>query len=194
MEISALVPKGQASQVYDNAGNEIDRFVGSNANRTNVTLDQVPKHLGQAFVAIEDERFYQHNGIDIKGLFRAADTYVKSGFRQTQGASTITQQLLKNAVFLDWTSEGDNYIKKIKRKIQEQYLAIEVTKNTDKDMVLLAYMNTINCGQNTLGVPAASLRYFNKDVSDLTLSECAVIASITQNPTGHNPISNPENK
>ena len=193
VEISALVPKGQASQVYDNAGNEIDRFVGSNANRTNVTLDQVPKHLGQAFVAIEDERFYQHNGIDIKGLFRAAYTYVKSGFRQTQGASTITQQLLKNAVFLDWTSEGDNYIKKIKRKIQEQYLAIEVTKNTDKDMVLLAYMNTINCGQNTLGVQAASLRYFNKDVSDLTLSECAVIASITQNPTGYNPISNPEN-
>ena len=100
--------------------------------------------------------------------------------------------MLKNAIFTDWTSEGDNYIKKIKRKFQEQYLAIEVTKNTDKDHVLLAYMNTINCGQNTLGVEAASQRYFGKSCSELTLSECAVIACITQNPSGYNPIRYPE--
>ena len=193
IEITAIVPTGQASIVYDNAGNEIDRFVGSNANRTIVTMEQVPEHLGQAFVAIEDERFYEHNGIDIKGLFRAGYQFIKTGFEETQGASTITQQLLKNAIFTDWTSEGDNFIKKIKRKLQEQYLAIEVTKNTDKDHVLLAYMNTINCGQNTLGVEAASQRYFGKSCSELTLSECAVIASITQNPSGYNPIRFPEN-
>ena len=193
IQISAIVPTGQASIVYDNAGNEIDRFVGSNANRTIVTMDQVPEHLGQAFVAIEDERFYQHNGIDIKALFRSGYQFIKSGFSETQGGSTITQQLLKNAIFVEWTSEGKNYIKKIKRKLQEQYLAIEVTKNTDKDQVLLAYMNTINCGQNTLGVEAASLRYFGKSCSELTLSECAVIACITQNPSGYNPISYPEN-
>lgn len=192
ISISALVPNGQASIVYDNAGNEIDRFVGSNANRTIVTMDKVPKHLGQAFVAIEDERFYTHNGIDIKGLFRAGYQFIKSGFNEAQGASTITQQLLKNAVFTDWTSEGDNVIKKVKRKIQEQFLAIEVTKKTSKDMVLIQYMNTINLGQNTLGVEAASLRYFGKSASELTLSECAVIASITQNPTKYNPISNPD--
>ena len=193
IEITAIVPTGQASAVFDNAGEEIDRFVGSNANRTIVTMEQVPDYLGKAFVAIEDERFYEHNGIDIKSFFRAGYQFFKSGFQETQGASTITQQLLKNAIFTDWTSEGDNYIKKIKRKFQEQYLAIEVTKNTDKDHVLLAYMNTINCGQNTLGVEAASQRYFGKSCSELTLSECAVIACITQNPSGYNPIRHPEN-
>lgn len=192
ISISALVPKGEASIVYDNQGNEIDRFVGSNANRTSVTLDQVPEHLGQAFVAIEDERFYTHNGIDIKALFRAGYQFIKTGFDEAQGASTITQQLLKNAVFTEWTSEGDNVIKKVKRKLREQYLAIEVTKHTSKDLVLLQYMNTINLGQNTLGVEAASLRYFGKPARELTLSECAVIASITQNPTKYNPISNPD--
>ena len=193
IEISALVPSGQASIVYDNAGNEIDRFVGSNANRTIVTMDQVPDYLGKAFVAIEDERFYTHNGIDIKALFSAGYQFIKTRFEETQGGSTITQQLLKNAIFVDWTSEGDNYIKKIKRKFQEQYLAIEVTKHTEKDQVLLAYMNTINCGQNTLGIEAASLRYFGKSCSELTLSECAVIACITNNPSGYNPIRFPEN-
>ena len=192
IEISAIVPTGQASVVFDNAGNEIDRFIGSNANRTIVTMEQVPDYLGKAFVAIEDERFYEHNGIDIKSVVRAGYQFIKTGFQETQGASTITQQLLKNAIFTDWTSEGDNYIKKIKRKFQEQYLAIEVTKNTDKDHVLLAYMNTINCGQNTLGVEAASQRYFGKSCSELTLSECAVIACITQNPSGYNPIRYPE--
>lgn len=192
IEISALVPSGQASIVYDNAGNEIDRFVGSNANRTIVTMDQVPKYLGLAFVAIEDERFFEHNGIDVKGLFRAGYQFFKTRGSETQGASTITQQLLKNAIFTDWTSEGRNFIKKVKRKFQEQYLAIEVTKNTEKDQVLLAYMNTINCGQNTLGVEAASLRYFGKSCSELTLSECAVIACITNNPSGYNPIRFPE--
>ncbi len=192
IQVSSLVPSGQASIVYDNAGNEIDRFIGSNANRTIVTWDQVPVYLGQAFVAIEDRRFYQHNGIDIKALFRSGYEFIASGFHATQGGSTITQQLLKNAIFTDWTSEGDNFIKKIKRKLQEQYLAIEVTKNTEKDQVLLAYMNTINCGQNTLGVESASLRYFGKSCSELTLSECAVIASITQNPSRWNPITHPE--
>ncbi len=193
IEIAALVPSGQASIVYDNTGNEIDRFVGSNANRTVVTMDQVPEYLGKAFVAIEDERFYTHNGIDIKGLFRAGYQFIKTRFEETQGASTITQQLLKNAIFVDWTSEGDNFIKKIKRKFQEQYLAIEVTKHTEKEQVLLAYMNTINCGQNTLGVEAASLRYFGKSCGELTLSEAAVIACITNNPSGYNPIRFPKN-
>lgn len=190
IQISSLVPSGQASVAYDNAGNQIDRFVGSNANRTIVTWEQVPDYLGKAFVAIEDERFYQHSGIDIKSLFRAVYQFVRYG--ETQGGSTITQQLLKNAIFTNWTSEGDNYLMKIKRKVQEQYLAIEVTKHTEKDQVLLNYMNTINCGQNTLGVGAASLRYFGKPCSELTLSECAVIACITQNPSRYNPITHPE--
>lgn len=196
ISLSALVPSGQVSIIFDNKGNEIDRIVGTSSNRIIINdMSKIPKNLSNAFVAIEDERFYEHNGIDIKGLFRAGYWFLRSGGHEAQGASTITQQLLKNAVFTDWTSEGDNFIKKVKRKLQEQFLAIEVTKKTTKDEVLLQYMNTINLGQNTLGVEAASQRYFGKSCSELTLSECAVIASITQNPTKYNPIKNrDENK
>ena len=190
--LSDIAASGEATIVYDCAGNEIDQYVSSNSNRIEVTMDEVPKHLGQAFVAIEDERFYQHNGIDMKGMLRAAYQFIITGGEETQGASTITQQLIKNTIFTDWTSEGNNMIKKIKRKIQEQYLALEISKYFSKDEILLRYMNVINLGQNTLGVEAASQRYFGKSCSDLTLSECAVIACITQNPTKYNPIRNPE--
>ena len=190
--LSDIAASGEATIVYDCAGNEIDQYVSSNSNRIEVTMDEVPKHLGQAFVAIEDERFYQHNGIDMKGMLRAGYQFIKTGGDEAQGASTITQQLIKNTIFTDWTSEGKNKIKKIKRKIQEQYIALEISKYFSKDEILVRYMNVINLGQNTLGVEAASQRYFGKSCSDLTLSECAVIASITQNPTKYNPLRNPE--
>ena len=146
--------------------------------------------MAHAFVAIEDERFYQHNGIDIQGIFRAAWIGIKNR-HFSQGASTITQQLIKNNVLTSWTSE-EHFSEKVRRKVQEQYLALEVEKTMDKDRILENYMNTINLGQNTLGVQAASKRYFNKDVSQLNLSECAVIAGITQNPSKFNPITHPD--
>ncbi len=192
IRLSDVVASGQATIVYDREGNEIDQYVSSNSNRIEVSMDKIPVHLGQAFVAIEDERFYQHNGIDMKGIIRAAYQFVKSGFQEKQGASTITQQLLKNTIFTGWTEENDNMIKMVKRKIQEQYLALEITKRFTKDEVLLRYMNAINLGQNTLGVEAASQRYFGKSCSELNLSECAVIASITQNPSRYNPLTHPE--
>lgn len=192
IRLTDVVASGQATIVYDREGNEMDQYVSTNSNRIEVDMDQIPKHLGQAFVAIEDERFYQHNGIDVKGILRAGYQFIKTGGKEAQGASTITQQLLKNTIFTEWTSEGNNMIKKIKRKFQEQYLALEITKNFTKDEVLLRYMNAINLGQNTLGVEAASLRYFGKHCSELTLSESAVIACITQNPSKYNPLRNPE--
>ena len=192
IRLADVIASGQATIVYDSEGNEIDSFVGRNSNRIQVTMDKIPDHLAKAFVAIEDERFYEHNGIDYKAIVRSAFTWVESGFRMTQGGSTITQQLLKNTVFTGWTEEGKNMVKKIKRKIQEQYLALEVTKNFTKDEILLRYMNAINLGQNTLGVESASLRYFGKSCSELTLSEATVIAVITQNPSGYNPISHPD--
>ena len=188
-----VVASGQATIVYDCEGNEIDQYVSSNSNRLRIeSMDQLPDDLGKAFVAIEDERFYQHNGIDFKSILRAGYQFIKTGGAETQGASTITQQLLKNNVFTEWTSEGKNKIKKIKRKLQEQYLALEISKYYEKDLILLEYMNAINLGQNTLGVEAASKRYFGKSASDLTVSEAAVIACITQNPSGYNPIRHPE--
>ena len=193
IRISEIVANGEATIVYDTEGNELDQYISSNSNRILVTMDQVPKYLPLAFVAIEDARFFEHNGIDFRGLVRAGWTFIESGFKDKQGASTITQQLLKNTVFTTWTEEDDNLIKQLKRKIQEQYLALEVTKYTSKDDILIRYMNVINLGQNTLGVEAASQRYFGKSCSDLTLSECAVIASITQNPSAYNPLRYPEN-
>lgn len=186
-----VTPTGFSTFVYDIEGRETAKLVSTDANRIPVGMDMVPEDLAHAFVAIEDERFYDHNGIDIKGIVRAAFVAIKNKFHFSEGASTITQQLLKNNVFTEWTSEN-SLAEKFQRKIQEQYLALELEKVMDKDDILINYMNSINLGQNTLGVQAASKRYFNKDVSKLTLSECAVIASITQNPTKYNPITHPE--
>lgn len=192
-EITALdvVPEGYATVVYDCEGHEMAKLVAENANRSYVTMDKIPQDLADAFVAIEDSRFYEHNGIDIKGIFRAGSEVITSGGKLKSGASTITQQLLKNNVFEGWTAEKDD-ITKIKRKIQEQYLAVELEKQLPKEDILELYMNTVNLGQNTLGVQAASMRYFGKPVYQLTLSECAVIAGITQNPAKWNPITNPD--
>ncbi|WP_167955018.1 transglycosylase domain-containing protein [Anaerosporobacter faecicola] len=184
-----VAPTGFSTIIYDSEGNEIQKLVGSQANRIYVTLEKIPDNVKNAFIAIEDERFYSHNGIDVKGIFRAFFVGVKSG-RFSEGASTLTQQLLKNQVF-----EGGNeekFFDKVQRKVQEQYLAIKLEDKLSKDQILEYYLNTINLGQGTLGVQAASLRYFNKDVSDLTLSEATVIAGITQSPVYLNPITHPE--
>ncbi len=185
----SVTPKGFSTFVYDTDGNQIAKLVSTDSNRIPVTWDMIPENLAHAFVAIEDARFYDHNGIDIQGIIRAGVVGLTSG-DFSEGASTITQQLLKNNVFSGWTNESS--LQKVKRKIQEQYLAIQLEKNMDKQDILLNYMNTINLGSNTLGVQAASLRYFNKSVADLTLSECSVIAAITQNPSRFNPITKPE--
>ena len=184
-----VTPSGFSTFVYDTDGNQIAKLVSTDSNRIPVTGDMIPENLAHAFVAIEDERFYEHNGIDIQGIIRAGVVGITSG-NFSEGASTITQQLLKNNVFSGWTDE--TFIESVKRKIQEQYLAVQLEKSMSKEDILLNYMNTINLGQNTLGVQAASLRYFNKSVSDLTLSECSVIAAITQNPSKFNPITHPE--
>ena len=186
-----VTPTGFSTFVYDIEGNQIQKLVSTDSNRIPVTIDMVPEDLQHAFVAVEDQRFYEHNGIDIKGIIRAGMVGLQNKGKFSEGASTITQQLLKNNVFTDWTSE-DSMADKFKRKIQEQYLALELEKVMDKDAILINYMNTINLGQNTLGVQAASKRYFGKDVSTLTLSECAVIAGITQNPSKYNPITHPD--
>ncbi len=183
-------PAGYSTFIYDSKGNQTTKLIAENSNRIYVTIDKIPVHLQNAFIAIEDERFRTHNGIDIKGIMRAGVKALTSG-DLSQGASTITQQLLKNNVFTSWTSESSK-IEKFRRKFQEQYCAVQLEKVMDKDTILENYLNTINLGQGTLGVQAASNRYFGKPASELTISESAVIASITQNPTKWNPISHPD--
>ena len=184
-------PTGYLSTILDAKGNTTATLVASGSNRVYVTLDEIPVHLQNAFIAIEDARFREHNGIDIKGIIRAGIKGIAAGFHFSEGASTITQQLLKNNVFTTWTSEKSQ-ADRFKRKIQEQYLALQLEKVESKDWILENYLNTVNLGQNTLGVQSASRRYFGKDVSELTLSESAVIAGITKNPSGYNPIVHPK--
>ena len=181
-----IMPLGYATFLYDCNGNQIRKLAAPNANRLPVSIDQIPEDLQHAVVAIEDERFYEHNGIDVRGILRAGVKALTTG-SFSEGASTITQQLLKNNVFTNWTNESTQ-VERFTRKLQEQFLAVEIEKKiSDKNVILENYLNTIN-----LGVQAAARQYFNKDVWDLNLSECATLAGITQAPTKYNPIENPK--
>lgn len=191
ISLDAVSPQWYQSYIYDDKGNKTETLVASGSNRIEASIGDMPDHLINAFIAIEDARFYSHNGIDPRSIVRAAYTSIKSGFKETQGGSTITQQLIKNNVF---SAESENgLVDTFKRKFQEQYLALILEQNVDKDTILQNYLNTINLGNNNLGVQAAALNYFNKDVSELTLSESTVIAATTSNPYKYNPVRFPEN-
>ena len=186
-----ISPLGYATFLYDGDGNQLRKLTAPSSNRLSVSIDQIPVELQHAVVAIEDERFYEHNGIDVRGILRAFVKNLSSG-NLSEGASTITQQLLKNNVFTNWTQES-TWLERFTRKIQEQYLAVEIEKKiNNKNVILENYLNTINLGAGTYGVQAAARKYFNKDVWNLNLSECTTLAGITQNPTQYNPIEHPE--
>ena len=189
----SIVPKGFRSTIYDKDGNVAKEISTIDSNRVYVYYDEIPKDYVNAFVAIEDQRFWTHNGIDVRGIFRAFVKGATSGHFD-EGASTLTQQLIKNQVFnvgLDETT----FMDKLERKIQEQYLAIELEKKYTKEEIVEYYLNTIYLGRGVSGIQAASEKYFGKDMKELTVSEIAVIAGITQNPSRYDPVANPdENK
>lgn len=191
-----IMPIGNATFVYDADGNMLQKLSAPTANRMSVSIDKIPLDMQHAIVAIEDERFYKHNGIDVRGILRAFVNGVSRGFKFNEGASTLTQQLLKNNVFTNWTNEGK--IERFIRKFQEQYLALQLEASLTaegmdtKSVILENYLNTINLSAGTYGVQAAAQRYFGKNSQDLTLSECAVLAAIPQNPYAFNPINHPE--
>ncbi len=189
INIDSIIPQGLATTVYDNQGNLIATLVQADSNRDPATYDEFPQDLIDAFVAIEDSRFWQHNGIDLRSILRAVRGVLTHNTKDG-GGSTIAQQLIKNNVFAGGreASLGET----LERKFQEQYLAVKLTETMDRKLIMTNYLNTINLGNNCLGVKVASRRYFNKEVSDLTLSECAVIAGITKNPSHLNPIASPE--
>lgn len=190
LDILDVQPQGYASQIYDADGNLMQTLVMEGSNREEVSFDQLPDDLVNAFIAIEDSRFYEHNGIDLKGILRAAYVGITSG-RFSEGASTITQQLIKNNVLQGGyeTSIAD----KLRRKIQEQFLATKLEDQLDnKETILEYYLNTINLGGNCLGVQTAAHRYFGKNVWELTLSECTVLAATTSNPSRYNPLTHPK--
>ncbi|MDE6182559.1 MAG: PBP1A family penicillin-binding protein [Eubacteriales bacterium] len=196
LSMISIEPTEYTTIFKDMNGEEVERYHGDE-NREYVSLDKIPKNMQNAILSVEDERFYNHFGIDLKGILRAGYTTIKNkltGQSGLEGASTITQQLIKNNV----TKVQRN---SIKTKIQEQYLAVKYedmleeqlgSKKAAKDYVLELYLNTIALGHGYNGVQAAALGYFNKDANELTLAECASIAAITNNPSLYSPRSNPE--
>lgn len=181
IDVDILNNLEQTSMMYDKDSNPIESVSG-NENRTIAQLKDIPKDLQNAFVSIEDERFYTHKGIDVKRIFGAVLNNIKT-MSKSQGASTITQQLIKNYAL---TKE-----KKYTRKLQEMYLALQLEKKLSKDQILEAYLNTIFLGgRNIYGVKSAGMHYFgDKELKDLSLAECAFIAGITQNPSKYYPYS-----
>ena len=175
-----LVPDA-VSQFYDNE-NKIIFTTASAEHRLPVKMDKIPKHVRAAFVSIEDNRFYEHSGIDYRGTFRALISNIKG--EEVQGGSTITQQLAKNA-FL--TQE-----RTIQRKIKEAFLARQMENKYTKDEILNMYLNQIYFGEGAYGVESASLTYFGKHVQDIDLAEAATLAAIPKSPNYYDPMENPK--
>ncbi len=170
----------ETSYLFNSDGLEITAL-HDEQNRVAVTLDEIPQHVVDAFIAIEDERFYRHFGFDLTGSFRAAYANFRAG-TIVQGASTITQQLVQNAFLTTETS--------YKRKIQEIWLAIQMERNYSKEEILQYYLNRIYFGNGAYGVEAAARTYFNKNVGELNIAEAAMIAGAVRWPNFYNPIDN----
>ena len=165
----------ESSVIVDESGNVIEQIHDPNENREIVPLSQIPEHLKNAFITIEDHRFADHPGIDIRRIAGAIMHNVREGDPTAQGASTITQQLVKN---LYLTNE-----KSYERKIKEIYLAIKVERVLSKEQILENYLNTIPLGQSAYGVQTAAYTYFSKDVSDLTLAESCLLTGAAKGPS-----------
>jgi len=172
-----LLSLGQTSKIYAADGTLLAEVFGTE-NRTVVPMEAIPEYLRQATIAIEDERFYYHGGVDYEAISRAIFTNITSG-ELAEGGSTITQQLVKNVYI---TSE-----RSFTRKLVEAVLAMRLEQTVSKDEILERYLNTIYYGENAYGVEAASLTYFGKSVSQLNLAECATLAGLPNAPSAYSP-------
>ena len=179
LDLAALDAQDKTSFIYDSQGNLITDYKGTE-DRIMVSIDEIPEMLQNAFIAVEDARFYEHNGVDVKRIVGALVANFTSG--STQGGSTITQQLIKQTVL----SSEQSY----KRKLQEAYLAMELETRYTKKQILESYLNTIFLGGSYYGVRVAAYGYFGKSLDQLTLRECAILAGLTRSPNYYNPRSN----
>ena len=189
LDIESIHDLNQTSMLYDNKEEFIDNLP-TQEERYVISYDQMPQNLINAYIAIEDERFRTHPGIDVKRILGAAlrdVKYILTGEGSVHGASTITQQLIKNTLLFEEASnenkEGAGPLASINRKIKEIYLSLQLEKTLNKEEIITAYLNTIPLGGYIYGVEAASRYFFGKNAIDLTLPECAYIAGITQAPS-----------
>ncbi|MBO5349606.1 MAG: transglycosylase domain-containing protein [Clostridia bacterium] len=176
--------KNQCSIVVDANGNIIEKL-GAEKKQQNVDLSDIPENLKNAYIDIEDERFFSHKGIDIKRTGAAIGSYISNGGKSSFGASTITQQLVKNL-----TGNTKNLIP---RKIEEWVKSVELETFSSKDDILEAYFNIIYVAPNTYGVSMGAKYYFSKDLKDLSLAECAFLAGINHSPNSYNPFKEKDN-
>ena len=172
----------EPSEVYDADGNVIATFYLE--NRRSISQDEVSPYVWKGTVDVEDERFYSHNGVDPIGIGRAVISQLSG---RSEGASTITQQLVRNTVLSD-----EQFEKSLKRKIREAYIAVEMEKTYSKEQILLMYLNTIYYGHGAYGIEAASITYFNKHCSELTLAEAATLIGLPNSPSYYDPTQNPD--
>ena len=182
LDITRITGMASASEVYDAAGNRVSTLYGSE-NRRWVSLDQVPEEVQQAFIAAEDLRFYRHHGVDVKRMLGALINDLRT-LSYSQGASTITQQLIK----LTHLSS----VKRLSRKAQEIALALELERVMSKRQILEAYLNAVYFGHGAYGIEAAANAYFDKPASQLTLSEGALLAGVIKAPSSYAPHLNAE--
>ena len=175
LDLGFMHSQAQNSYIYDKYGNLIAEYRGSE-NRIYASLNEMPQNLLDAVIATEDARFYDHNGVDLKRILGSLVANLRGS---SQGGSTITQQLVRNTLL---TTEQT-----LKRKAQEAYLAIQMTKELSKDEVLEEYLNTIFMGGSNYGVKVAALDYFGKELYQLSLRECACLAAMIQSPNSRNP-------
>lgn len=178
---NVLTTLSESSVIVDESGNIIEQIHDPNENREIIKLADMPKHLQNAFIAIEDQRFEEHPGIDIRRILGSLWHNVKVGDPTAQGASTITQQLVKN---LYLTNE-----KSWERKIKEMYLAIQVERKLSKEQILESYLNTIPLGQSSYGVQTAAYTYFSKEAKDLSLAESALLAGAAKSTVYYAPFN-----
>ena len=178
-EVSELNTSAPTTVLASDEKTQLARFQVE--NRDPVEIDKISSYVLQGTVATEDERFYEHGGFDIVGIARAAVVSLTGSGRE--GASTITQQFIRNTVLADEMNDIS-----LKRKIREIYLSVKLEEAYSKDEILLMYLNTVNYGSGAYGIQAASQRYFSKDASKLTLAEAAALVGIPQSPTYNNPI------
>lgn len=172
----------EPTHVLDAAGNEIATFFVQ--NRESIQIDQVSDYVLKGTVAVEDERFYEHNGIDIIGIGRAVLAQLSG---RSEGASTITQQLVRNTILSE-----EQFDQTIERKVREAFIAIKMEEIYSKDEILMMYLNTIYYGHGAYGIQAASKTYLSKNASDLTLAEAALLIGLPNSPSYYDPTVNPE--
>lgn len=186
-----IMAEGKPGRIYDSRGKVIQELNAEDIIQEYVSVEEIPKSVTQAVIAAEDTHFYEHHGVDLLGLMQSVWAAVTGEKGKSTQTATITQQLIRNQLLHD--NMGDGVFEQLKGKIREQHLAVELEDTLDKSKILEYYLNTVNLGQNIVGVQAAARRYFDKDVSELNISEGAVLAAAIEDPMQYSPVSEQEN-